>query len=177
MKEVIWFFGSSTAGKKTLIEKVLATPDSFRNKLGIETKIIKANKESLMWVSKKNHAERPGLVDILKEDFKNESDVAVLVKGQSSDLKNELLNKLATYTPEIKQKIIFVYTEPHEALERIKEHRTWYTPDMTEDYVFQEIRYQLKFLRKLEQQGVSIICVDSSGDAGYRIIDFPPISD
>lgn len=175
MKEVIWFFGSSTAGKKTLIEKIIADPDLFRDRLRIKAKNIKANKESLEWVSKKNHDERPKLIDKIKDDFQKESDAAVLVKGQSYDLRKELINKLSADTPEVIQKIIFVYTEPREALERLKEHRTWHTPDMTEEYVLQEIKYQLKFLRKLESQGLSIVCIDASGNAEYRTINFPPI--
>jgi hypothetical protein len=175
MNEVIWLFGSSTAGKKTLITRILADPDKFRGDLDITNENIKANKEALELVTKKNHIERLGLIDKIGEDLKDERDVTVLIKGQAFDLKNDLINKLAEAIPDIKQRIIFVYTDPQEELGRIKMHRAWYTPDITEEYIIDEVNYQLSFLEQYKSQGISIICVDGGSRGKYRIISLPRI--
>lgn len=175
MKEVIWFFGSSTAGKKTLITKILEDPDKFRGNLDITNEYIKANKEALELVTKKNHIERLGLIDKIREDLGEDIDVTILVKGQAFDLKNDLINKLADAISGIKQRIIFVYTDPQEELGRIKMHRAWYTPDITEKYVIEEVNYQLSFLEQYKVQGIPIICVDGGSRGQYRIISLPRI--
>lgn len=173
MKQIIWFFGSSASGKKTLIESIFKSPQTFKEKFNIGTENIKVCKEALEWVTKKNHHERPNLIPIIADLIKNETDVVILVKGQTPDLKNNLLTEIGSNISDVDQKIIFVYTEPKEELGRWKAHRSWYDSSMTEENVIAEINYQLQLLNESNLQGIPIICVSGGKDANYQIIDFP----
>ena len=44
MKKVIWIFGESATGKKTLIENLLNNNSSIRNELGLQNKKIEVLK-------------------------------------------------------------------------------------------------------------------------------------
>lgn len=171
MNEIIWFFGSSAAGKKTLIESILKNSEIFKAKFNIENTKIKANENALIWVTKKNHNERLNLINEIKEEFEKDDNLSILIKGQTPDLDNFLLDKLV----DTKQKIIFVYTNPKEEVERLKTCRHWWTQDIDEQYVLDEIKYEIPFLEKLQSKGIPIICINGGSDADYEIIEFPPI--
>jgi guanylate kinase len=175
MKQVIWFFGSSAAGKKTLIDAIVKSPQVFKTQLKLLSDNIIVCKEALEWVTQKNHHERPNILSIAANIIKDQQDIVVLIKGQTPDLKHNLLSEFAQHLPTTEQKIVFVYTEPKEELERWEKHRAWYNPSMTEQNVISEIDYQIKLIEELKPLNIPVICVDGGYNANYRTIDYPPI--
>ena len=147
--EIVWFFGSSCAGKQTLIEAIIANPKAFAHTFDFSGAQVHALKEASIWISRKNHDQRPNLISAIKDLTDQHSDKTILVKGQSVDLAKGLLQQLQADVPNVKQSIVFVYTDPAETLERWKTHRDWYKPSMTVQSVVDEVNYQVKFIRAL----------------------------
>jgi len=114
MAEFIWFFGASGAGKATLIEKIAEGQFQIPDVLGE----LVVCRESLEWgraQRKQSLEEQLGKYTLLES--------RVLIKGQSSDLTDfrtpyNLKNKM----PELKQRIVLIYTKP-ELLPRRTTHR------------------------------------------------------
>jgi hypothetical protein len=134
MAELIWFFGASGSGKATLIRKVkskeFVLPDI--------TDSIKICEESLQF---ERHQRRTCLLSVLRKYALK--DKSILIKGQGIDLSElHLPYVLCEQVPSLRQKVVFVHTEPRVLPERTAKRRDAYWPNPAHDFI-EETIYQI----------------------------------
>lgn len=106
-KKIIWVFGESGTGKKTLIENILSNKDNVRNLFDLNNYNIKAVLETILSFEEEITQKIDRKKAILKgiDSFLSDTNDILLIKGQIDDLEYEEnnSNKQNTFLESIKQ--------------------------------------------------------------------------
>jgi len=151
--EIVWIFGSSGAGKETLIRGLSRQGHQLDliKQLGWENKPIVVCEESLQLVAQHENdpvlEKRKALADYIKTSATNESSV-LLIKGQDVDLELGIPTQVKTLLPDAIHRVIFIDTPIAALFERWKK-KPWWNDDYTLKTVKQWQDAQLDMLRKL----------------------------
>ncbi len=172
MKEVVWVYGPSAAGKESLIKFLLSNEGAdLRNKLGWAAKRVAQCAESINYIAhsdddpaleKRN--EIPQAVSKLLKD----ADV-VLIKGQTVDFDANFPKGLKEALPIAHHKIILLSVEPGELAQRLVQKKWWSGLHNPYDYSKGEIEVQGRQIDSLRGE-FEIINLDSSKNNGYEFI-------
>lgn len=169
MKEVVWIFGTSAAGKQTFVKRVL-TDKKLAKKLGWENKTIVACQESLNLLGHVGNEEivkaRKSITKIVPKLLEN-ADV-VLIKWQYVDSHNLTPEKLKELLPMVQHKIILLKVEPDEAKQRLAT-KTWWKEfwDNTR-FADREIEMVNKCIKQLSSD-FDITILDSGKNKDYGL--------
>jgi len=177
--KIIWVFGPSAVGKETFIKYVYNNrPIEILNRLGWQKRDIITCKESIDWVvqdeNDDNRELRENLNKIIQKYSKNNSNSAILIKGQDLDFDNNHLNNVRESLPNDKHEIIFLYTNFNVLYNRYK-GKKWWNESMTTDTCRNWIKKQIGFLKDHQKRGFQIRTLNSDDHKKYLDIDFPSI--
>jgi hypothetical protein len=162
MTEFLWFFGASGAGKASLIEKIAARKFMLTDV---------SNAVTVCWESLEfGRKER---LDMLEEQLGKYAlqDATVLIKGQSSDLGTSgIPYNLSQNLPNVKQRIVLVYTKPELLPQRTANRNDGYWPNANHNFE-SETAFQISKVEELCQTlDTQPIIVDNSA-AQPRVTD------
>lgn len=169
MKEIVWVFGTSAAGKKTFIENILKDK-SLAQRLGWGDKKIVACRESLNLLG---HVGDKEIVDAREEILEavpklfNKADI-VLIKWQYVDTHTSTPQRLKELLPLLRHRIILLKANPEEVKERLAT-KTWWK-EFWSDTSFAS-REEEMVAKSLEQLSPSfeVITLNSSKDKSYQL--------
>lgn len=174
MKKVIWIFGESATGKKTLIQNLLNhTNSAIENELGLQDKKIRVLKLTIeetneSFDDKNSETKRKNQILSEIECFtKSDLDV-LLIKGQANDMDDRYGNTLRTFAerfPQIDKEILLLEVEDLDMLYERIINKSWFKED--------EERYSKMFPRSWIDKAVikHKNKVKSYKDLGFEIID------
>lgn len=131
MKEIIWIYGSSAAGKEAFIKYILNKPHKeLVKRINLENKNIQLLQESIDLIGEYNNDPKqelrlniPEYTDklIKKNQTLNQNQIqiqkidTIIIKGQDYDLENntpnKLKQKLKTQYPNLIHRIIFLHAD------------------------------------------------------------------
>lgn len=169
-KEIVWIFGTSSAGKQTFIDEVV-TNKKLAKDFGWQDKVISVCQESIDYPGSIDMPEivkvRNNIPDITLEELKN-SDV-VLIKWQYVDSSCELPQQLKGRLPHAKHKIILLEA-PQEEMEQRLNTKDWWKDKWgsVSELVGLEHKMVEKFIKELQDK-FEITAVDSSSKGNYAI--------
>ncbi|HSX47860.1 MAG TPA: hypothetical protein VLF63_03730 [Patescibacteria group bacterium] len=173
MKEVIWVFGTSSAGKQTFINAVL-TDSNLAIRLGWKNKKVTLCRES---VNYPGDLSMPKIVKIREQIPKfvqkliNTYDV-VLIKWQYADSYINTPLKLKHAIPEAKHRIILLVAPEDELKDRLNKKDWWQNKwNSVSDLVDDEIILVDKFIAELKNE-LEITILASGKDEGYKEVSF-----
>ncbi len=177
--EIVWVFGSSGAGKETLIRGLSRQGHQLDliKQLGWESQRMVVCEESLRLVAQHENdpvlEARARLADAIVALATQENSV-ILIKGQDVDLERSLPEQVQARLPKAKHRVIFIDTPIATLFERWKK-KPWWSDDYTLKTVKQWQDAQLDLLRKLPSD--FILTTVSSIDADtYKTSDGLPTS-
>lgn len=170
MNKIIWVFGCSASGKETFIENILNKEDlEIRKVLNFERNRSYAVKTSIQLISKNKNDkidyQRNLIIDevvALNIKFK---DSFFFIKGQNSDIRNNIIKKLVEKVPNAKYEIIFLSADLELLIERVKK-KEWFNEKRGFDQYIESVDRTLGYMSLLEDYKITY--VDSSNE--YRII-------
>jgi len=179
MKKVIWIFGESATGKKTLIENLLNNNSSIRSELGLQNKKIEVLKLTIeetneSFDDKNSEVIRNNRILNEVENFtKSDSDV-LLIKGQANDMDDRYGNTLRTFAERFSQldkEILLLEVEDLDLLYNRIINKSWFKED--------EERYSKMFPRSWIDKAVvkHRKKVETYKDLGFKIIDIDSTND
>lgn len=171
MKEVVWVYGPSAAGKETFIKKIIGQPSaSLLEQFGWIDKKIMASQTSLDHIGQfSNDPVVENREEIIKDvaELLQSSDV-VLIKGQYVDFENDRPQRLKNLVPTATHKLVLFQTSLGELGKRLLNKKWWndaYDLDKFSAHEKQFINDQIKNL-----SGFEVIKVDSSQLGKYKIL-------
>ena len=174
MKEVVWVYGVSAAGKATFIKHVTnGDSEVLRQTLGWQGKVIAACQESIEWVGKYvgdpivEHRAR--LIPKIQAMVEH-ADV-VLIKGQSVDLAANRPNQLLAAVPECRHRVIYITTNIAELMQRLPK-KPWWDGTDTAKSISAWVDYELTLLQRLAPK-FEFTAIDSSANNGYSLTQLP----
>ena len=174
MKKIIWIFGESATGKKTLIENLINQSDKeliTELKLSdLKLDVVKRtiNKDISSFNDKSNEKSRhEQIIEAITRFTISDNDV-LLIKGQSNDMDNRYgntLRKVAILYPEIEKEIYLLEVKDMDLLYSRIQNKDWFKLDF-ENYskTFPREWIDGAVIRHREQ-------VYSYMDLGYKITD------
>jgi adenylate kinase family enzyme len=178
--QVVWIFGSSGAGKETLIQGLSRKeqPLELLKHFRWNPADILICEESLRLVAQHDNdpvlEKRKELADMIKTLAQDDSSV-ILIKGQDVDLEQKIPSKLKEMLPNAVHRIIFLSVPTGVLLERWK-RKPWWNDEYTLKTVQQWEEYQLELLKKL--QGEFVFSTVRSVDTNtYKLSDGLMISE
>jgi guanylate kinase len=172
--EVVWVFGSSGAGKETLIRGLSRQGHQLDviGQLGWSNSKIVVCEESLRFVAQSENdpalEQRKDLANMIAALATEENSV-ILVKGQDVDLELDIPGQVKSMLPQAKHRVIFVNTPIGTLFERWKK-KTWWNDDYTVKTVKQWQDAQLGMLAKL-QDDFAFTTVSSIDANTYTVAD------
>ena len=176
--EIVWVFGSSGAGKETLIRGLSRAqqPLALAQQVGWQGQTIVVCEESLRLIAQSENDpmldKRANLVSFITPLAKN--DTVVLIKGQDVDLERDVPRQVQSLLPQAKHRLWFVDVPAGTLFQRWKK-KPWWNDDFTLKTVQQWQDHQLSLLRAIEPNFASatIRSVDANT---YTISEGLPLS-
>jgi len=172
--KIIWIFGSSAAGKGTLMRQLLnATNKELIKHFNLERYALVGLEESTKWIMQFTDdpmaEKRKQFPELLKGLIKPGS--AVLIKGQDVDLEYNTLTIVRKLFPEATHEVIFLSLPLDDIYSRCI-RRSWWEEGIDSKETLKEwLTEQVSELSKLK--GFKITAYDSSNDQYKRTV-FPP---
>ena len=154
MKEVVWIFGNSAAGKETFIKYVTNNRDKqLYDRLGWENKKVTAVPSSIENIGqyendpvtlKRNNilTEAPQLLQ--KAD-------AVLIKWQTVDSQAGRIEKLMKLLPDAQHRIILISTPSVQLMKRLPE-KSWWDDDNPDAFIKEETKNLEELINSLDKR-------------------------
>lgn len=171
MKEIIWVFGNSAAGKETLIRHLLTDASmKLREQLGWQDLHLTASRASLEYIGQFNNDPVTQKRDeILKEapELLSHNDV-VLIKWQTVDSQAGRIDALLQAMPDVSHRIIYLDTPKETLVERLP-RKSWWDDDDIEGFIDEETAETRNQLQRLAER-FSVLKITSSDDAGCKIL-------
>lgn len=134
MKKIIWVFGESGSGRKTLIENILNDKDNIKKELGLENENIMVAKETIekhnkriMDTQERTQRDKELLNSV--EEFANSNNSILLVKGQYSDLEynyDSVQNKISNNYPDIDKEFYLLEVKDLDLLYERMINQEWF---------------------------------------------------
>lgn len=171
MKEVVWVYGVSAAGKETFIQKVVEEqPEDLLERLGWLCKNIIASQASLKYIGHTDNDEVVEKRQEIEEEVPRlaEDNDVVLVKGQFVDYVAKRQAKLKKLLPSLQHKIIVLEVHPDHMPERLRQKAWWTDKEDPMDWTRGEKPLVDDLLEDLGRD-FEIIRLDSSTSSYDRI--------
>lgn len=185
MKKIIWIFGESATGKKTLIEYLMNNPNSEfaiqlglgNERLSVVERTVSNNLSSFddMNNEKNRHAQ---IIDSIKNFICGENYSILLIKGQSNDMDERYGNTLkisALMYPEIEKEILLLDVQDHDALYTRIVNKDWFQTDkeryskmFPREWLDKSVEKHKNTVYSYESLGYRITEIDSTN--GYEIV-------
>ena len=174
MKEIVWVYGASAAGKATFIKNVTSeNSKDLQQTFDWQDKVMVACLESIEWVGKYVGdpivKRRAGLIPRIQEIIKH-ADVA-LIKGQDVDLAADRPNQLLAAMPECRHRVIYIETNIAELMQRLPQ-KPWWDGTDTEKSISNWVNYELTLLQSLDPK-FEFTAIDGSADNSYSLTQLP----
>ena len=180
MKRVIWIFGESATGKKTLIENLIGhKDDDLLKQLGLQDKKIEVVKLTIeetneSFDDKNNEIVRNNKILKEVEEFINSDGEILLIKGQANDMDDRYGNTLKAFAekfPNIEKEIYLLEVKDLDLLYERIINKSWFKED--------EERYARMFPRAWIDKAVikHKIKVESYIQYGFRITEIDSTKD
>ncbi len=154
MKEVVWIFGNSAAGKETFIKYAIESGDKeLFTRLGWENKKVKAISASIDNIGQyENDPVTLKRDDILTETPRilEEVDVA-LIKWQTVDTQKGRIEKLMNLLPNTWHRIILLST-PARELEKRLPNKSWWDDDDVNAFIEEETKNLEELISSLKDK-------------------------
>jgi len=171
MKEVIWIFRNSAAGKETFINYVIENQKSFiTDNFGLRDKEVKKSEISTKYIG-----QFEGDPITLKRDdiFKEvptllKSADAVLIKWQTVDSESSRVSKLLSKLPNAQHRIIQICTSKNELSKRLPLKSWWGNYDVS-SFIDEENLHIQQWIDKLNNK-IPITKVAGDSSAMYSLI-------
>lgn len=174
MNRLIWFFGCSASGKKTLIEKIYNNNNPILNSdLNINLKNTIILKDSINYISKNSNDNiNDKRFEIINEvvDICNRNDnVIVLIKGQNFDIRNNFFEKIKErlLKSNTSFEIVYVVASKKNLLKRIVT-KDWYDNSRNNDEYVKSIKRSLDYMKLFKNYKITY--VKSNSNYKYRIV-------
>lgn len=185
MKKIIWIFGESATGKKTLIEYLMNNPNSeFAIQLGLENEKISVVERTIsnnlssfddMNNEKVRYAQ---IIECIKNFMYEENNSILLIKGQSNDMDERYGNTLkisALMYPEIEKEILLLDVQDHDILYTRIVNKDWfqankekYSEMFPREWLDKSVEKHKNAVYSYESLGYKITEIDSTN--GYEIV-------
>ncbi|MCH5167250.1 MAG: hypothetical protein J1F35_05085 [Erysipelotrichales bacterium] len=186
MQKIIWVFGESATGKKTLIESLLSDSNSeLSNSLNINGKKIRVIEDTISnnlssFDDEDNELNRQKC--ILKEiaDFVSQkNDEILLIKGQSNDMDDRYGNTLKQFAisyPDIDKEIFLLEVSDMDLLYERIINKDWFQADFERyskmfprEWVDKAIQKHHNHVCSYIDYGFKIIIIDSTN--GFKVVN------
>ena len=148
MKQIIWIFGTSAAGKETFIRSIL-TSDDIKKALGIKSQAIAVSQESLKNLGKLDGSRKSIFKEI--ESLVQNNDV-VLLKWQYGDSQIGTPEKMYEIYPNYKHRIIALDVLREDQVDRLKTKIWWYDKGAESDFLAKETIIVEEVIEKLSDK-------------------------
>lgn len=165
MKEVVWVFGNSAAGKETFINYILENDRSpILNNLGLHGKKIMKSEVSTEYIGQ--YEGDP--ITIMRDNlFKEVPSIladadAVLIKWQTVDSESSRISKLLSLLPDARHRIIQVCTSKSDLSKRLP-LKSWWRDDDISVFIDEENIHIQQWIDVLDGK---LPLTKISGDAG-----------
>ncbi len=172
--EIVWVFGSSGAGKETLIRGLSRQGHQLDllNKLGWQDRKVVVCEASLLLVAQNENdpalEQRKNLANMIVP-MASDEEAVLLIKGQDVDLERDIPRQVKEQLPRATHRIIFVDAPMQTLFARWKK-KPWWNDDYTLKTVKTWQDYQVDFLLKL-QNDFAITTVRSVDADTYQVFD------
>lgn len=171
--KIVWVFGSSGAGKETLVKKLIENLNKkLLSKFGFRGYNLVELSESRKWIMQFNddpivekRKDFPTLIQPLLQPNR-----IVLIKGQYVDLEYKTPEKLFEIYPNVVHEIIFLTLPIEEIYRRCKNKSWWVEGEDSKEELEEWLKDQVKALKLLK--GFTINAYDSSTPE-YNNSEFP----
>lgn len=185
MKKIIWIFGESATGKKTLIENLMNNPNSeFAIQLGLENEKLSVVEKTVfnnlssfddMNNEKVRHTQ---IVESIKNFICEENNSILLIKGQSNDMDERYGNTLkitALMYPETEKEILLLDVQDHDILYTRIVNKDWFLADKEKyskmfprEWLDNSVEKHKNTVYSYKSLGYKITEIDSTN--GYEIV-------
>jgi hypothetical protein len=171
MKEIVWVFGRSAAGKKHFIEYIIEHPaSSIVRKLGWNNKNVTFSPESVEHTIGDMREKRKIILERVSELIKS-ADV-VLLKWQFTDSLDKLLQQMKVKLPSIRHRVIYLELDLAENASRLPAKIWWDRPGSEFEYTKGEYKPVLDSVKEIAND-FEVTTIDSSASKNYEIVVFP----
>lgn len=184
MKKIIWVFGESATGKKTLIEYLMNKPESeLAIDLGLGNVKIDVVKQTITsnvasFDDKKNEQNRHIQITEKIKEFANTEEYSVLlIKGQTNDMDEKYGNTLRTSAllhPELEREILLLEASNLDALYERIVNKDWFQADKEKysemfprEWLDKSVMKHREKVYSYETLGYEITEIDTTN--GYKI--------
>ena len=171
MKEIIWIFGNSAAGKDTFINFAIQNSESQKlSGIGLSNKKVVKSEVSTKYIGQYEGdpvtLKRDDIYTEVPELLKTAN--TVLVKWQIVDSKSQRVNKLLELIPDAEHRIIQICTSKDELSKRLTSKSWWKDAEInnfidTENFKIQE------WIDKLDHK-LPITKISGDSRANYSLI-------
>lgn len=185
MKKVIWIFGESATGKKTLIEYLMNNPNSdFAIQLGLENEKLSivegtiSNNLSSYDDMNNERLRHEQIIESIKSFVGEENNSILLIKGQSNDMDERYGNTLkisALMYPEIEKEILLLDVQDHNVLYARIVNKDWFQADKEKysemfprEWLDKSVEKHKSTVYSYKSLGYKITEIDSTN--GYEIV-------
>lgn len=174
MNRIIWVFGCSASGKETFIKNVMSNNSTINDKLNIDYKHTHVIHESINLISMHTgdsiEQERENIPNLVIELSNNLNDSIILIKGQNSDIRNNLVYLLKEKLPDAIYEIIYLHADLEILIDRVKK-KPWFDESRGFDKYIKSISDTLHYMECF--QGFNITYIESNEE--YKITEFPKL--
>ena len=183
MKKVIWVFGESATGKKTLIEKLLSNNSTIKNELNLQNKKIDVVKTTIEETNESFDDKNSELIRNSKilndiENFMKSDFDILLLKGQVNDMDNRYGNTLKTFAekyPNLAKEILLLEVEDLDLLYNRIINKSWFKEDeeryskmFPRSWIDKAVIKHRKQVESYKIYGFNIITIDSTNDFSIK---------
>lgn len=184
MKKIIWVFGESATGKKTLIKYLLNNPKSeLANCLGIENErleVVEHTIASNLSSFDDKESEQIRYTQILEKMNKfanDETSFILLLKGQTNDMDErygDVLKSSALLYPELEKEILLLEANDLNVLYERISNKDWFQADKEKyakmfprEWLDKAVKNHREKVYSYERLGYEITEIDTTN--GYKI--------
>ena len=136
MKEIIWVFGTSAAGKETFIEKLLIDT-KLQKTLGLSSKSIAVSKQSLVNLGKLDGSRRSIVNEVAELITLNE---IVVIKWQYGDTLLHTPTTLHAMFPTFKHAVVNLSVDRDEQIRRLRTKPWWSDIGQENEFIANELK-------------------------------------
>lgn len=186
MQKIIWVFGESATGKKTLIDLLLSNSLKELSKyLGIDGKKIKVIEDTVIsnlasYDDKENELNRSkAILKCIDEFINDEDDSVLLIKGQTNDMDDRYGNTLkqfGEYPQNVLKEILLLEVSDKDLLYDRIVNKDWFQADydvyskmFPREWVDKAVEKHHNQVMSYQDYGFKITLIDSTD--GFKLVN------
>jgi hypothetical protein len=172
MKEVVWVFGNSAAGKESFIRYITSNKDErLLTSLGWQELKVTASEASMKYIGQFHGdlvtEQREQILTEVPELFENSD--AVLIKWQTVDSESGRMQKLKNLLPNAQHRIILIVASNEELSERLPQ-KSWWDDDDVAGFIAEENKYTVNELSNLQEEFL-VTKISGNSTGSYSLIE------